>query len=176
MEDVSAVWEVLSHESAHVIQACQGGLIWKEEFHPRILRNLKNLAPHYYEILQEYRSGDMLVELEAFDMELKTASEVKEIFFATCNSNDEKRDEIPQNQYEDLEDTDNIVNSTFAIVGGKASFKALMDWAAQNLSQEQMQHLEQVLKSGDITQIRKLLIEVQRQFVEAKLYEGYILF
>ena len=38
------------------------------------------------------------------------------------------------NQYEDLEDTDNIVNSTFAIVGGKASFKALMDWAAQNLN------------------------------------------
>ena len=85
MEDVSAVWEVLSHESAHVMQACQGGLIWKEEFHPRMLRNLKNVAPHYYEILQQYRGGDKMIELEAFDMELKTASEVKELFFDACS-------------------------------------------------------------------------------------------
>ena len=41
-------------------------------------RNLKNVAPHYYQILQQYRGGDKMIELEAFDMELKTASEVKE--------------------------------------------------------------------------------------------------
>ena len=55
------------HESAHVMQACNGGLIW-EEYHPRMLRTLKNKAPHYYEILQQYRGGDFMIELEAFDV------------------------------------------------------------------------------------------------------------
>ena len=49
-----------------------------------MLRNLKNVAPHYYQILQQYRGGDKMIELEAFDMELQTASEVKELFFDIC--------------------------------------------------------------------------------------------
>ena len=36
-------------------------------------------SSHYYQILQQYRGGDRMIELEAFDMELKTASEVKEL-------------------------------------------------------------------------------------------------
>ena len=130
MEDVSALWEVLSHESAHVMQACNGGLIWKEEYHPRMLRNLKNVAPHYYQILQQYRGGDKMIELEAFDMELKTAAEVKELFIDVCSRSN---DTASQQQGGSSEATENAVNSILAIVGGEASFKALMAWAAQNL-------------------------------------------
>ena len=32
--DNSAVWEVLAHESAHVMQACNRGLLWKAEYKP----------------------------------------------------------------------------------------------------------------------------------------------
>ena len=178
MEDVSAVWEVLSHESAHVMQACQGGLIWKEEFHPRMLRNLKNVAPHYYQILQQYRGGDKMIELEAFDMELKTASEVKNLFLGVCSrSNETNSDSAPAPQQGgSSEATQDAVNSILAIVGGEASFKALMAWATQNLTAEQLEGLKQILKSGDMAEIKRVLLALQKAFIESQSYENYRLF
>ena len=178
MEDVSALWEVLSHESAHVMQACNGGLTWKEEFHPRMLRNLKNVAPHYYQILQQYRGGDRMIELEAFDMELKTASEVKQLFLGVCSRStdaDIASSSQPQ-QGESSEATQDAVNSILAIVGGEASFKALMAWAAQNLTAEQLEGLKQILKSGDTAKIKEVLLALQKAFVESQSYENYRLF
>ena len=176
MDDVSAVWEVLSHESAHVMQACQGGLIWKEEFHPRMLRNLKNVAPHYYQILQQYRGRDRMIELEAFDMELKTASEVKKLFLGVCGRTN-GADSAPSAQPEGSSDaTQDAVNSILAIVGGEASFKALMAWAAQNLTVEQLEGLKQILKSGDMAKIKEVLLALQKAFVESQSYENYRLF
>ena len=180
MEDVSALWEVLSHESAHVMQACNGGLIWKEEYHPRMLRNLKNVAPHYYQILQQYRGGDRMIELEAFDMELRTASEVKKLFLGVCSrSNGTDADIAPSSQPqqgESSEATQDAVNSILAIVGGEASFKALMAWAAQNLTAEQLEGLKQILKSGDTAKIKEVLLALQKAFVESQSYENYRLF
>ena len=180
MEDVSAVWEVLSHESAHVMQACQGGLIWKEEFHPRMLRNLMNVAPHYYQILQQYRGRDRMIELEAFDMELKTAAEVKKLFLGVCSrSNGTDADIAPSSQPQQggsSEATQDAINSILAIVGGEASFKALMAWAAQNLTEEQLEGLKQILKSDDIAKIKEVLLALQKAFIESKSYENYKLF
>lgn len=178
MEDVSAVWEVLSHESAHVMQACNRGLIWKEEFHPRMLRNLKNTAPHYYQILQQYRGGDKMIELEAFDMELRTASEVKELFFDLCSRSGDNNSNGTPSQQEggSSEATQAAVNSILAIVGGEASFKALMNWASQNLTSEQLEGLKRVLESGDIVKIREVLLALQKAFNESKSYENYRLF
>ena len=180
MEDVSALWEVLSHESAHVMQACNGGLIWKEEYHPRMLRNLKNVAPHYYQILQQYRGGDRMIELEAFDMELKTASEVKELFLGVCGrtngSNTDSASSAQPQQGGSSDATQDAVNSILAIVGGEASFKALMAWAAQNLTAEQLEELKQILKSGDMAKIKEVLLALQKAFVESKSYENYRLF
>lgn len=173
IEDVSAVWEVLSHESAHVMQACQGGLIWKDEFHPRMIRNLKNVAPHYYQILQQYRGKDRMIELEAFDMELKTASEVKELFLDVCSRSDGTPS--PQ-QGGSSEVTENAANSILGIVGGEASFKALMTWASQNLTAEQLEGLKQILKSGDMAKIKEVLLALQKEFNESKSYENYRLF
>ena len=178
MEDVSAVWEVLSHESAHVMQACQGGLIWQEQYHPRMLRNLKNVAPHYYQILQEYRGGDKMIELEAFDMELKTASEVKELFYDVCSRSTGSNEEasVRPQQEADSAATQASVDSILAIVGGEASFKALMAWASQNLAPEQLQDLLQILRSGDVVKIKELLLALQTAFNESKIFENYKLF
>ena len=178
MEDVSALWEVLSHESAHVMQACNGGLIWEEEYHPRMLRNLKNVAPHYYQILQQYRGGDRMIELEAFDMELKTASEVKDLFFDICSGSNGNDSDSTDSQQEggSSATAQDTVNSILAIVGGEASFKALMTWASQNLTAEQLQGLKQVLESGDMAEIKRVLLALQKRFNESKSYESYRLF
>ena len=178
MEDVSAVWEVLSHESAHVMQACQGGLIWKEQYHPRMLRNLKNVAPHYYQILQQYRGGDKMIELEAFDMELKTASEVKDLFYDVCSQSTDSNSDgsTPPQQEADSEATQASVDSILAVVGGEASFKSLMTWASQNLTPEQLQGLKQILQSGDMVKIKEVLLALQKAFNESKSYESYKLF
>lgn len=85
LTDADALWEVLAHESTHIMQACNGGPIVKDEFHPRIIRRLKTQAPHYSTILEEeYRGADMLLEAEAFDMELQTPEYVKEWFAHFC--------------------------------------------------------------------------------------------
>ena len=164
MEDVSALWEVLSHESAHVMQACIGGPIWKEEYHARMLRKLKSRAPQYYQILQQYRGGDFIVELEAFDMELRTPYEVKELFFDICSNSSANNLNTPSLQQEEVQDA---VNSILAIVGGEASFKALMAWASQNLTSEQLEGLKEVLQSADMVQINKVLLALQKAFNES---------
>ena len=85
--DISSYWEVLAHESAHIMQACNNNNLYKDKYHPRMLRKLKSEAPHYSEILKQYRGQDKIRELEAFDMELKTPELVKEDFEFYCISN-----------------------------------------------------------------------------------------
>ena len=68
------------------------------------------------------------------------------------------------------------MNSILAIVGGEASFKALMTWASQNLTPEQLQGLKQILQSGDMDKIKEILVALQKAFNESKSYEGYKLF
>ena len=59
--DPSSYWEVLAHESAHVMQACMNyEPIYKPNYHPSILRSLKQNAPHLAELLNEYRGAARL--------------------------------------------------------------------------------------------------------------------
>ena len=74
MTDSDAVWEVVAHETTHVIQACAGGPFIKDSMVPRVLRELQDTAPHYYATLQGYRGNHKRVELEAFWMELRSPS------------------------------------------------------------------------------------------------------
>ena len=46
MSDSDAVWEVVSHEATHVMQACMGGPVLKDTYVPRVLRELQETAPH----------------------------------------------------------------------------------------------------------------------------------
>ena len=52
---------------------------------------------------------------------------------------------------------------------GAAPFKALMTWAAQNLTAEQMQGLKRVLESGDMEKIKEVLLGLQKAFNESKV-------
>ena len=119
-----------------------------------------------------------MIELEAFDMELKTASEVKELFYDVCSrSTGTSQDSTSAPQQEaDSEATQASVDSILAIVGGEASFKALMTWASQNLTLDQLRGLKQILQSGDMEKIKEVLLALQKAFNESKSYENYRLF
>ena len=166
--DNSIVWEVLAHESAHVMQACNRGLLWKAEYHPRILRGLKEQAPHYAQTLNQYRGRDKMMELEAFDMELKPASEVINLFVRFCSSNDEH----PRT----ASSANTSADSILSIVGGQESYKALLAWAKNNLSQQELQQLSAVLKSENAAAIKQALVRLMNRFNQAQSYESYRLF
>lgn len=84
MEDSAEVWEVLSHESVHVMQACNGGEIIKDEYMPRVVRYLQSFAPHYHTLIQTYPSDQQRREIEAFYMELQKPEEVVQLFKQFC--------------------------------------------------------------------------------------------
>ena len=72
MSDPDEVWEVLAHEATHTMQACAGGPVIPDKYVPRVLRELQEVAPHYYRLLNEYNGHHKRIELEAFWMELRT--------------------------------------------------------------------------------------------------------
>ena len=84
MSDSDAVWEVVSHEATHVMQACIGGPVLKDTYIPRVLRELQETAPHYYQTLQQYRGDHKRYELEAFWMELRAPNVVHEFLDRSC--------------------------------------------------------------------------------------------
>lgn len=169
-DDTSAVWEVLAHESAHVMQACNGGLLWKDEYHPRMLRKLKEQAPHYAKVLSQYRGKDKMVELEAFDMELKPASEVISLFIHFCSDNSEQASGATTPQGESSPE------SILSIVGGEESFKILIAWAKQNLSAQELKRLTEILDSDNIELIKSTLVQLMNRFNQAQSFENYRLF
>ena len=174
LEDTSAVWEVLAHEGAHVMQACNGGLLWKPEYHPRLLRNLKERAPHYAQILDQYRGKDKMVELEAFDMELKTAGTVIRYFTEFCTRQEpEPQANEPQAA---PSGSNSSAESVLAVVGGEESFKTLMAWAAKNLTPEEKQQLMAIIKSGDVEQVKRALLALQARFNQSQSFQNYRLF
>ena len=51
---------------------------------PRVLRELQETAPHYYQTLQQYRGDHKRYELEAFWMELRAPNVVHEFLDRSC--------------------------------------------------------------------------------------------
>ena len=88
MSDPDEVWEVLAHEATHTMQACAGGPVIPDKYVPRVLRELQEVAPHYYRLLNEYNGHHKRIELEAFWMELRTPDTVFKFFESACYSND----------------------------------------------------------------------------------------
>jgi hypothetical protein len=87
VKDPNELWETVAHESVHVAQACNGGAYFKPQYHPRMLRELRSLAPHYAKMLQGYRGDHQLKELEAFWAELQTPETVISMVKSACFSN-----------------------------------------------------------------------------------------
>ena len=88
MSDPDEVWEVLAHEATHTMQACVGGPVIPDKYVPRVLRELQEVAPHYYRILNEYNGDQKRIELEAFWMELRSPKQVYTFFESACYSDD----------------------------------------------------------------------------------------
>jgi hypothetical protein len=83
--DVDAVWEVMAHESTHIMQACTGSTAIPDERMPRTYRELQTMAPHYAKLVgRSYASADQRLEAEAFWMELQTPQVVIELFQSNC--------------------------------------------------------------------------------------------
>ena len=100
------------------------------------------------------------------------------MFFDVClRDSDDNSNSTPSQQEEGgSEPSEAAVNSILAIVGGEASFKALMTWASQNLTLDQLRGLKQILQSGDMEKIKEVLLALQKAFNESKSYENYRLF
>jgi len=90
MDDPEQVWEVVAHESTHIMQACVGGLAFVDEEHPTMARALSVKAPHYAKLVDGYSSEDALHETEAFWMELQHPSDVVGYFRNSCFKQEEK--------------------------------------------------------------------------------------
>jgi hypothetical protein len=85
LADLEAVWEVMAHESTHIMQACRGGTVIADTSMPRTLRELKAIAPHYAKLIdRSYPSSDQRLEAEAFWMELQTPDSVISLFRQLC--------------------------------------------------------------------------------------------
>ena len=87
VKNADELWETVAHQSVHVAQACNGGVFFKAKFHPRMLRELRSLAPHYAEQLKGYRGDHQLKELEAFWAELQTPETVMAMVKSACYDN-----------------------------------------------------------------------------------------
>ena len=87
LADVEAVWEVMAHESTHIMQACTGSTAIADEYMPRTFRELRTMAPHYAKLIDlGYPSGDQRLEAEAFWMELQAPQTVISLFRSLCGS------------------------------------------------------------------------------------------
>ena len=87
LADVEAVWEVMAHESTHIMQACTGSTAIADEYMPRTFRELRTMAPHYAKLIDlGYPSGDQRLESEAFWMELQAPATVISLFRSLCAS------------------------------------------------------------------------------------------
>ncbi|MFZ9619970.1 MAG: hypothetical protein ACO289_02105 [Prochlorococcaceae cyanobacterium] len=88
LNDSNEVWEVLAHEGTHVMQACVAdgtGTMFKPQFVPTMLREVRAFAPHYHELVtSKYTSDFATVELEAFWMELQEPAAVMAQFKTVC--------------------------------------------------------------------------------------------
>ncbi len=158
--DNSAYWEVLAHESAHIMQACNNNNLYKDQYHPRMFRKLKTEAPHYSEILKKYRGQDKIRELEAFDMELKTPEMVKEDFEFYCISD--------RSSTESTELTQKQVDELKGLVGGEENYNLMLTWAENNLTSEEVNEFDNIMETGNVERITKAILGLNKEFELSK--------
>ena len=66
--------------------------------------------------------------------------------------------------------------SILSIVGGEESFKILIEWAKQNLSEEELMRLAEILESENIELIKSTLVKLMNRFNQSQSYQNYRLF
>ena len=89
VNDGDALWEVVAHESAHIMQACFGTEVaFRDEDHPSMFRQLATRAPHLMARIDNgYHSRSARSEAEAFWMEMQPPAVVMDHFKGSCIDN-----------------------------------------------------------------------------------------
>ena len=84
VNDSDDVWEVLAHETTHIIQACDQtgeGQAFNDAYFPRIYRELQQLNPSSVGDTALYGSWSKRQEIEARYMELLPPEDVIDFFY-----------------------------------------------------------------------------------------------
>ena len=81
----------------------------------------------------------------------------------------------PQAPQQSVELTESQVNQVQNAAGGEANYNAVIDWAAQNLSDEAINAFDSVIDSGNPAAINIAFQGLQAEYNEANGYEGRML-
>lgn len=130
--------------------------------------DLNEQTPHYAETLNTYRGGDKMMELETFDMEIKTSGKVKALFTKFCLSGNQPSP-VPSRQSSEGD-------IAIGIAGGREAYVALLQWASESLSRVELRIIADILEKGDAISIKKTLLALQERQAESMQSEDDRLF
>tara|TARA_E500000178_G_scaffold44324_1_gene39574 strand:+ start:1718 stop:2209 length:492 start_codon:yes stop_codon:yes gene_type:complete len=83
-DDPAVVWEVLAHESAHVMQVCKGGDLMPESLLAEEMEATIDKGADTFHELALYRSGRHHVEAEARVVQALPPQQVEALFIKHC--------------------------------------------------------------------------------------------
>ena len=83
-DDPSVVWVVLAHESAHVMQSCNGGNLMPEALLSREMEAARQVDPNPFHELQLYHTSQHHVEAEARLIQALPPEQVVALFEKHC--------------------------------------------------------------------------------------------
>ena len=83
-DDPSVVWVVLAHESAHVMQSCNGGNLMPATLLSRHVEAARQIDPNPFHELQLYHASQHHVEAEARLIQALPAEQVVALFEKHC--------------------------------------------------------------------------------------------
>jgi hypothetical protein len=83
-DDPDEYWDVVSHESAHVMQTCTGDYALNDKYINTAYRELHAINPTSVQEMQEYGSWDKRQEVEARWMQLQQPAVVIELLKKIC--------------------------------------------------------------------------------------------
>ena len=117
-----------------------------------------------YQSVEDLENGYKAMQAEYTRLKEQTSQPVAEE-----EEGDDEEDDLPGMTHEQV---DQIRAAMFDQVGGEAKYKALCQWAVQNVSQERQEAFDSALRSADQTQIMQALKSFQYDHMMSNGYEA----
>jgi len=83
-DDPAYVWVVLAHESAHVMQFCNGGPLMPAALLTQEMARVRRVSPDAFHELKLYHASQHRVEVEARLVQALPPDEVEALFYRHC--------------------------------------------------------------------------------------------
>ena len=115
-----------------------------------------------YQSVEDLENGYKAMQAEYTRLKEQTSQPVAE------EETQQEEDDTPQVTGEQI---DQIRTAMFDQVGGEAKYKALCEWAYQNISQDRQQAFDNALNTYDQTQIMQALKSIQYDHMMSNGYE-----